>query len=359
MKDTTMIDYALLRKHILTLAGLAESDSPVISAYLDLQQPHAMARADFRAWASMVRQTFGSQQRRDFDDAVEEIEAWLPQAQGRGAAVFARWGEHPMMLPMNFDAPLETHFHVGPYPVIYPLVELKDRFNRFVVVITTAESAKIIEVNLGAHSVELLTDRPALRTRIGREWTRQHYMNHRRDRERAFLKEKVAVIRSLMAKRGHNSLIVAGDPRWVSSLVEALPKALQDKVVSEIKTGFADYRLGEIMDLAVEAFLKAEHEESLGTVDRLVEAVRAGRLAAIGSPATLRALREGRVSELVISTSLLHDEREELIRLASKQGLAIETVQDCSLLDAHGGVGALLRYEAPSVETIVEPEQVS
>ena len=99
------------------------------------------------------------------------------------------------------------------------LVELKDRFNRFVVVLATKESARIVEMNLGALSVELLTERPALRERIGREWTREHYVNHRRQRERRFVKEKVSVIESLMAKRGHNALIIG-----YSILRAVLPK---------------------------------------------------------------------------------------------------------------------------------------
>lgn len=341
------MNYAKLRKHLIALASLPKTDSPVISAYFDFSDPARAAVTDFRRWAALTRQTFTGQARRDFDDAVDEVDSWIADNRPRSAAIFARWGEHPLFLAMPFEVPLENHFHVDVVPAIYPLVELKDRFNRFVVVLTTATSARIVEVNLGAQSVELLTERPALRERIGREWTREHYVNHRRDRTRKFVKEKIAVIESLMAKRGHNSLVVAGDSRCVNRLLEALPAHLRERVVGRIKTGMTGGRLEDVVGQAVDSFLRAEAEEAHDVVDLLVTAVRAGGLATVGVETTRRALREGRVGQLVVSSALLHEEREELVRLASRNDVPIETVQDCELLERNGGAGALLRYALP------------
>jgi len=341
------MNYAKLHKHLIALASLPKTDSPVVSAYLDFGDPARTAVTDFRRWAALTRQTFTGQRRQDFDDAVEEVDSWLSDNRSRSAAVFARWGEHPLFIAMPFEVPLENHFHVDAVPVIYPLVELKDRFNRFVVVLTTATSARIVEVNLGAQSVDLLTERPALRERIGREWTREHYMNHRRDRDRKFVKEKIAVIESLMAKRGHNSLVVAGDPRCVNRLVDALPAHLRERVVGQIKTGMTGGRLRDVIGQAVDSFLQAEAEEAHDVVDLLVKAVRAGGLATVGVETTRRALIDGRVGQLVVSSALLHEEREELVRLASRHDVPIETVQECEMLDRNGGAGALLRYTYP------------
>ncbi|MGB6221640.1 hypothetical protein [Haloferula sp.] len=339
------MDYAKLRKHLIALASLPKTDSPLVSAYFDLQQPLSAVRRDFLAWTELTRQTFAGSLRQDFDDAVEEIESWLGNATGKSAAIFSRWGEHPLLLPMTFDVPMKSRLHVDEYPVIYPLVELKDRFNRFVVVLVTSGSARIVEVNLGSHSVELLAERPALRERIGREWTREHYANHRKERDRKFVKEKIAVIEALMAKRGHNALIIAGDSRYVARLTSALPRSLQSKLIGELKTGISDQKMQAVISQAVESFLVKEREESFDAVNLLVQAVRAGGLATVGYEPTRRALLEGRASELIISAKLLHEEREELVRMASQQGIQIETVRDCELLDRNGGAGALLRYE--------------
>jgi peptide subunit release factor 1 (eRF1) len=163
------------------------------------------------------------------------------------------------------------------------------------------------------------------------------------------VKEKITVIESLMAKRGHNSLIIAGDPRYVARLTEALPKSLRGKVIGELKAGISDHQLQGVISQAVDSFLEAEREESFDAVALLIQAVRAGSLATVGFDSTRRALTEGRVFELIISAGLLHEEREELVRLASQQGIQIETVRDCELLEQNGGVGALLRYDLPDL----------
>lgn len=347
------MNYAKLRKHLIALASLPTCESPLISAFFDLTSGNAAALRDFQAWSELTRQTFTGVRRQEFDDAVEEIESWLIKVRGRSAAVFSRWGSHPLFLPMEFEVPLESRYHVDDLAVIYPLVELKDRFNRFVVVLSTAESARIIEVNLGSHSVELLTERPSLRERIGREWTREHYASHRRERHRQFVKEKIGVIEGLMAKRGHNSLIIAGAPRYVNRLTEALPSHLGQKVIGEIKTGISDQRLKDLISQAVDSFLEVEALESFGTVQLLVNSVRAGGLAVIGVEATRRALNQGRVECLVVSSALLGHDQENLVRLASQRGVPIETVQDCELLERNGGAGALLRYLLPDYNAAV------
>ena len=352
------MNYAKLRKHLIALASLPTCGSPLVSAFFDLSKGNASALRDFQAWTELTRQTFSGARRQEFDDATEEIESWLMKAKGLSAAVFCRWGEHPLFLPMEFEVPLESRYHVDELAVIYPLVELKDRFNRFVVALTTAESARIIEVNLGSQSVELLTERPSLRERIGREWTREHYASHRRERNRRFLKDKIAVIESLMAKRGHNSLIIAGDARYVNRLTDALPSHLKHKLIGEIKTGISDQRLKDVISQAVDSFLEAEAQESHGTVQLLVSSVRAGGLAVVGVEATRRALGQGRVECLVVSSSLLKQDQEDLVRLASQRGVPIETVQNCELLERNGGAGALLRYLLPNYDSaeVEEPE---
>lgn len=343
------MDYAKLNKHIHTLACLPETGSPVVSAYLDLTGNMPGILFTFRQWASAVRRTFPHGAREDFDEAATRIADHIPLLRGRGAALFCRAGEPPFFLPLSFALPMEPHFHAGGLPVIYPLVELKDRFNRFVIAIVDTSCARIIEVNLGDYSVELITDRPALRERVGREWSRQHYQNHARDRERRFLKEKIAVIESLMAKRGHNSLIIAGEPRHVTRLKEALPPHLAQRVVGEVRQGFSDHRLAEIVSHAIDSFTRAECEDAHDAVESLMLAVRAGGLATVGPESVSRALGEHRVEKLFVSSELDLETREELVRDATRQGIPIETVQHCELLDHNGGAGALLRYHAAMI----------
>lgn len=340
------MNHVNLRKQIITLANLPKADAPLISAYFNLQQTPEAIDEELMAWAHQTGKTFDEETRKSFDASVAQVRAWAKNANGESAAVFCRQGDHPLFHSLTFQAPLENYFHVGDVPAIYPLVELKDRFNRFVVVLTTQDLARIIEVNLGETSLEILAKRPANRERSGREWTREHYLSHSKDRDRKFVKEKVEIIEKLMAKRGHNALIIAGESRFVNRLQEALPPHLQEKVIDQIRTGITDERLQEVLQQSVERYLVAEGEESDNTVRTLVRALRTNGLVTFGVESTMNALAIGQADQLVISARLPVAEREDLVRLASQYGTPIETVQDSEMLEAQGGVGALLRYRS-------------
>lgn len=349
MKKASVLDYDQLAGHITGLATLPETESPVLSAYLDLSSDSAAWRPPLSSWASLARHSFEGRAAAGFDEAVRTLEGLLrgPQ-EARGAAVFCRGGDSPFCLPLLFEVPVETQFYAGGLPAIFPLVELKDRFNRFVLVMVTSEVARIFEINLGEASEMLLAERPELRERLGREWTRQHYQNHRRERHQQFVKEKVAVIERLMAKHGHNALVLAGEPRFVNRLREALPRHLQDRIAGEIRSGFRTARLPTVIDEAIRTFLVQEAQQSHDAVRHLDEEVRRGGLAVVGLEASLRALARHQADLLILSSSLPEADREPLVRAAALADTEVETVQDSDLLARNGGVGCLLRYlESP------------
>lgn len=345
------MNYQKLKKHIIALATLPETEAPVISAYFPAGTPRSAQVAELNGWAAVVRHSFRGQQRRDFDAALEEIVDHLETvATGQGVAVFSRWGDYPMFLPLQFSVPLEMNFHAGRLPAIYPLVELKDRFNRFVLVVTNSESARIYEINLGEVSESLLTERPGLRERLGREWTREHYQNHRRHRDQQFLKEKVAVIERIMGKRGHNALVLAGEPRFVNRLRESLPKHLRGRIAGEIRTGVPKSALPAVIDESIQTFLEEEDRESHDAVRMLDSAVQRGGLAVVGLQQTINALETGQADLLVLSQDLPEGDREKLVRHAVRNDTRIETVNGSRLLDRNGGAGCLLRYLMPPTE---------
>ncbi|QTN31864.1 host attachment protein [Akkermansiaceae bacterium] len=337
-----------LKKHLIALATLPETESPVISAYFDAGLPRQENRIRLNAWAAHVRHCFRGTQLRDFDDALEEVSAALEMVSGgMSAAIFCRWGETPMVLPLVLKVPLEPQFHARTVPVIFPLVEAKDRFHRFVLVVSSSESARVYEINLGDASEALLAERPELRERLGREWTREHYQNHRRERDGRFVKEKVAVIESLMAKRGHNALVLAGEPRFINRLREQLPKHLQSRIAGEIHGGVTDCAINHVVQQSVSVFLQQENMESHDTVRRLESAVLSGGLAVLGYGPTLRAIESHQADQLVISSDLPTSDRERLVHLAMKQDIPVETVRNSETLAQNGGVGCLLRYLMP------------
>lgn len=336
-----------LRNHLSELATLPETGEPIISAYLDLLESPDFLRSKLIHWATAARITLPQTQRRAFDDSRRDVEnvivrEWPEEA--RSVVVFSRRGENPLLVVLAFSASMAMHFDVSTVPSIFPLVQLKDRFHRFVVVIATEDSSRIFEVTLGAISEEILTQRPELGGRLGREWGREHFHQRKRESDRRFQQDQVTIITNLMAKRGLNHLILAGNPRHVAGLREVLPKHIASRLVGELLKTPSGGDFSAVLDQAVEKFVEAESAESHNTVERLHEQVRRQALAVVGVENTRDAIIGGYAAELVISEELPTVEREELTRLATVRNLPIEVCEGDELLATHGGVGCLLRY---------------
>ncbi len=82
------------------------------------------------------------------------------------------------MMPMQFAAPLPDWIVVNPTPNIYHLMELKDKYHRYIILLAMAVRAHILEVNLGAVTTQAWLNHSELQMRVGSEWTRSHYQIH-------------------------------------------------------------------------------------------------------------------------------------------------------------------------------------
>ncbi len=337
----------ILKNLIHRLVEIETDESPLISCFVNVENPRADYFTEIEAQANMVSRRLGGQRRHDFEDALGEVRDYLSRwlrPSTKSVAVYSRWGGRPTLLTAQFEVPMKSRFVVDELPHIYPLIELKDTYHRFVIVITTESQARVLETTIGAVTSEILAKRPELRQRVGREWTREHYRSHRREREQQFVREKVKVIDGLMRGGGHNHLVLAGSPKMVARLRAALPERLEKMLVSTVN---ANPRGGidPIVLEAVQLFAAAENIESHDRVAQLEEAVLRGGLGVAGYPASREALEGGYAGALVIDQDLPDREvREELVRLAIRSGVPIETVKGSETLGRLAGVGCLLRY---------------
>ena len=212
----------------------------------------------------------------------------------------SRAGEQPFFLPLQFQVPLPNWIALDSTPNIYHLVELKDTYHRYVVMIVTEESMRILQVNLGAITAQMWEQRPELRERVGREWTKTHYQRHRQERTRRFLKDAVNVLDQLMSAGGYTHLILAGQPPMTSQVQKNLPRHLQKQLIDIVPASGAT-RLSDVVEATLSSFVEAEEQESRTTVANLVHQLRTGGLAVVGTGPSLRALYRGRVDVLVLS----------------------------------------------------------
>ncbi len=375
------MELSQLQKHIRMLVTIAEDErAPIVSCYArrDLE-PKGPQAPVFDRQVMDIRRVLRGDELAHFEEAHARIESYLLAEvlpASRGVATFSRGGARPFFVGLQFQVPLPNRLSVGTTPDIFHLVELKDTYHRYVVLIVTEASARILEVNLGAITRELWFERPELRERVGREWARERYQNHRRDRGDRFLKEKISTVEKLMAAGGLTHLILAGSPQLTARLRHNLPKHLQAKLL-DIVPAAASARIEDVVAATLSTFIDHEQQESLGAVDRLVSSLKRGGLGVAGTHASAEVLRRGQADVLVMAreyapgpawackpcgaaaeTSALVDRcsecgstelrtvnfKEALISLAERQSVEVEIVQHSDVLMDLGGVGCLLRY---------------
>jgi hypothetical protein len=368
-----------LKQHITVLASVKASDAPFISCYLNLENGQTGWREVLDERARILRRILKGDDLDDFEEALGKIEAWLsaellPEA--KGAAIFVRGTcGGSFMLTMQFAEPLPNWIAVYPTPNIYHLVELKDNYHRYVVLLALPNRACIVAVNLGAATIRAWIDQSELRTRVGSEWARIHYHVNQAHREDRFVHEKIVVLQQLMHAGGHTHLILAGDPDLTARVRHAMPNDLADKLV-DVAPASARDRQTEVIILTLSSFIEHEAHEHRTIAERLIDGLQSQNLAVAGSAATLDALRWGEVDTLVMASGYqpdpgwtctacraigteLHetslcpqcgnaatrpmDVRETLMHLAGQLELPMAVVEDSDELMSLGGVGCLLR----------------
>ena len=336
-----------LKKALIRLSEVAPNDSPLISCFVNLEEDLAQTLQAFERQARELGRRLDGQRKVDFEDAFSEISHHLETAVSKGskgAAIYSRWGERPFFLPLEFSVPLESKLILDSLPHLYPVIETKDTYHRFAIVVVTEEEARIVETVVGAVTREIFAKRPELRERLGREWTREHYQNHKKNRTDKFLQQKIGIVDELMKQRGHNYLVVAGSPKAVSRFTKALPSRLKKKLLTTLPTNPRN-GIYPIVVEALEIFAANEHIESHDRVAELESAVMSNGLGVAGVAATRDALTQGYADMLIIDHELDEPElKEELVRLATRNDIPIETVKDSDSLARLSGVGCLLRY---------------
>ncbi len=369
-----------LKKHVRTLATLPETDAPVISCYLELFNGKIKSRDTYKELTRAVMVGLSEQELYNVRKAQESITEYLlnnllPDA--KGIAVFSRAGDDAFFLPLQFRVPLPNWVSLSSTPNIYHLVEMKDTYHRYVVMISTKKSARIVEVNLGEVTAQLWQERKDLRERVGREWTKEHYQKHSKERGLKFIKEKIKILEQIILAGGHTHLILAGHPTMTSRVRNELPRHLLEKLV-DVVTINAQAKSVNAVEATIASFVEAEEIESQLVAELLSQKIHTGGLAVAGAEGSFKALKQRQVDTLVLlgnyspgpawiceicgtatvkkkrpdacaecgSISLKSfDLKEEMVRLAEGQDCLIEVVNDSEALVKLGGIGCLLRYQ--------------
>ena len=341
-----------LEQSLRHIATLDETDDHLITAVLDCTGVRSAIRQRLQQRIRPVLTDLPADRRHSLDEARTRIERWIDDdlaADTRGAVVYARGGGDPVFLPLEFRVEMSREaVVVDTLPSVYDLCALKDAFHRYVVLLCTEDSMRILEVHLGAVTRQIWKERPEIRRRVGREWTREHYRNHRRDRTQRFVKEMIGVLEARTDTGGYQHLVLAGVPRLLAQVRDALPGRLREIVIDQLPAS-GRTSVEDVVTATLSTFVEEEQRESLSLVDALFDALYRDGLAVVGARRCLAALEHDQADLLIMAHDYDTDGREPILRAAQRRGCTVEFVGGNDRLDRVGGVGCLLRYRPPSM----------
>jgi peptide chain release factor subunit 1 len=352
-------DQQALRSLMRRLAEVESPDAPVLSVYLDLR-PEAHGEDPGRRLELVVlrdrlgdiRATYPAhdpaRQSLEADATrIERLAEDQPRAAGEGLAIFA-CDAHGVWETIAAPIPFEDQVTAGPTADLFQLAQLLEESDAVVVALVDTNTCRLFVTRRGSLVERAGPDEPPdehERHHAG-GWSQARFQRHIDMQDRRFAHEAAIAIERLADRIHAKHLILAGEERAISVLRPELSPAiagLLERVEHIEMRATLDEVAAELAPLLA-AIREADASEA---AERVVAAVRVGRLAVAGLDRVNEALEIGQVHELVIDESAPIDPelRAELVRQAARTAAEVVVVADHEAILAMGGVGATLRYQ--------------
>jgi peptide subunit release factor 1 (eRF1) len=364
-----------------TLAALEPSPFPVISLYLSLA-PNQNGR---EGYDQFVRKTLSerakalpadSPERESFEKDAERIRQYLDsnkEPSTQGVAIFASSGAE-LFEAIALDTPFDDHWlFIGSSPHLYPLAKLVDTYPRYVALSLDTNKARIQVFSLAAaeRTEQVVSDKTRRNSKGG--WSQARYQRRADNIHMNHMKEVVDTLDKVVREEGIDQIVIAGDDQAVVKLREQLSQELAAKIVDVVKLQ-RNAQDASFLETTFDAIRMKDAETDAEKVQELLDEWNSGGLGVAGPEAVLSAFQLGQVDELIITGSVdtlkpvqnlpegaatemladtsapegVDDRRlklsAELIKLAQQTSARVRFIEDASLLQEVGGVGALLRF---------------
>ncbi|WP_029214618.1 hypothetical protein [Kallotenue papyrolyticum] len=381
--------YDLVREDdINQLRALQSAEWPIWSLYLDLspeRRQQEPVRLRFKALAREAEARFGlagrpRAVREAFAEDRARIEQWLelmPELEGRGLAILCS-SELGLWRVFRLPVPVSDRLEVGDRPYLRPLLTLLDEFERYLVVLIDAGTARLVEVFMG--EIEDVTALIGNVPRATGDWLEKTL--HRHDEYlRRHARAVLDVVEVVWREQAFDWLVIGGTEEARGALRQELSKELVERLAGELDLS-PQVELTHILEEVIAIERAHEREVEAQRVEELITTALKGGAAVLGLDHTLLALAGERVRLLVVAEGFHHpgwecsychalgaDTRSEcplcgaavraatdVVEIAMERTLdqrgKIEVLRSAARerLTQHGSIGALLRYALPPAE---------
>lgn len=360
------------------LAARRAGSAPVISCYLDVDGRRRPRFADVtRSLERMVRDAKARANgtpsvHRDLKRIEDHVRAGLDRSGVRGLAMFS-CSDDALWQVFALPVPVRDQLVVNHSPAVRQLEVVLDQHERFGMLLADRQRARMLVFELGelVESAERFDQLPRGDDddhSVRRDRLKDHAAAH----VAAHLRHAADVAFSVFQDRPFDRLVLGAPEDIAAELTAVLHPYLRSRLEARVSipvTASDD----EIRTAAAQVEADVERRKEAEVVDRLRDAVGAGRRGVAGLTATLAALGERRVDMLLVSAGYVtegwrcgscgalaavgprcpvcssamdeaDDVVEEAIQEALTQSCRVEVCEDNADLDVMGRIGALLRY---------------
>jgi hypothetical protein len=280
----------------------------------------------------------GTPERGSFDGDAERILAFIAERLDNsisGLATFACSAKE-LFETIQLAATIHEHrIYVYNQPHLYQVALVDDENPRCAAVLTDANRARIFVFGLGRK----LDDDNAKRKKMHRVkvggWSQARYQRRVENAQQQHARQVADHLAQIVHEDRVTQVVIAGDSETISVLMEQLPQQIRSMVIEgpKIPNTASEH---EIFAATIETIKDETAKTDEEIVSRLFEAYRARGLAVAGPEATLEALTNGQVDELVLS---------KMIEITNEEPVHIDAVIAPEIPDASGGTESDERRE--------------
>jgi protein required for attachment to host cells len=221
-----------------------------------------------------------------------------PAAQG---AFFVSCSANNVFEASGFSIPLETEVHVGPAPVIYPLVRLVEDYPTYGVLLADQREARLSFITSGRSSRSVTLEGsgyPRHQSQGG--WSQRRFQNRAEERVEAFARDVAEETRKALDRLDVDTLIVAGNEVMTSALDHEFHQTVKERVVQTIHMDMTATD-DEVLQATRPIAEREERQREASTVQDVRDNIGADGRGVGGPEETLQALQAGQVDTLVLT----------------------------------------------------------
>ncbi len=371
-----------LAERVKELAGIAPSETPVVSVYLDTRWKDEQQRERTRVFlknelAKARDSAGGARLAADLDWIRGEAEALIgrpSRPDALGVALFGG-GSRGLREILPVAAPIENAFVVAETPFLRPLLGLAGENLSSMVVFVDAKRARLIPFTAQGAGEEITLEHEVAGHHRQGGWSllaQSRYQRRMNEQRSQHLEAVAESLEAALAGSPAARVVLAGEVRAVATFRDLLEPGLRARLAGEVSGTW--YESGSaLVRRATEVLQESRQREARASVDAmLTEAAKGGRAAA-GLGFVLQALSRGAVHRLYLLESFrepgracatcggLHAGDEPACRFCGKatrpvelgeriaerviaDGGTVETLLEHEGLADAGGIAAELRY---------------